>query len=82
MFSNWIALRGRVVSLNHDSDVVLDLSETVIVDHTVMEKLHELEREFAEGDRKLVITGLDKHSKFSDHPHAGRRRDPHVDGVV
>jgi MFS superfamily sulfate permease-like transporter len=74
VFSNWIALRGRVVSLNHDRDVVLDLSETVIVDHTVMEKLHELGREFEEKNRRLVVTGLEKHSKFSDHPHAGRTR--------
>jgi MFS superfamily sulfate permease-like transporter len=74
VFSNWISLRGHVVNLNHDRDVVLDLSETVFVDHTVMEKLHELEREFEEKNRKLVITGLDKHSKFSEHPHAGRTR--------
>jgi MFS superfamily sulfate permease-like transporter len=74
VFSNWIALRGRVASLDHDRDVVLDLSETVIVDHTVMENLHELEREFEDKNRKLVVTGLEKHSKFSDHPHAGRTR--------
>jgi MFS superfamily sulfate permease-like transporter len=74
VFSNWLALRGRVVGLDHGRDVVLDLSETVIVDHTVMEKLHELEKEFEEKNRKLLVTGLEKHSKFSDHPHAGRTR--------
>jgi MFS superfamily sulfate permease-like transporter len=74
VFSNWIALRGRVASLDSGKDVVLDLSETELVDHTVMEKLHELEREFEEKDRRLIITGLEKHEKFSEHPHAGRKR--------
>jgi hypothetical protein len=45
-----------------------------------MEKLHDLEREFHENDRKLVIVGLDKHSKFSDHPHAGRTLNPPANG--
>jgi MFS superfamily sulfate permease-like transporter len=74
VFTNWIALRGRVVRLDGALDVVLDLSETHLVDHTVMEKLHELEREFEEKQRRLVVTGLEKHAKFSDHPHAGRKR--------
>jgi MFS superfamily sulfate permease-like transporter len=80
VFSNWIALRGRVERLDHGLDVVVDLSETHLVDHTVMEKLHELEREFEEKNRKLSVVGLDEHSKFSDHPHAGRRRDPRTNG--
>ena len=74
VFSNWIALRGRVAGLDSGKDVVLDLSETVIVDHTVMEKLHDLEREFEESNRRLVVTGLEKHEKFSEHPHAGRKK--------
>ncbi len=80
VFTNWLALRGRVVRINHGMDVVLDLSETHLVDHTVMEKLHELEREFEENNRRLVVTGLDKHRKFSAHPHAGRRRYGHPAG--
>jgi MFS superfamily sulfate permease-like transporter len=74
VFTNWVGLRGRVVRLDGALDVVLDLSETHLVDHTVMEKLHELEREFEESQRRLVVTGLEKHAKFSDHPHAGRKR--------
>jgi MFS superfamily sulfate permease-like transporter len=74
VFSNWIALRGRVAGLDAGRDVVIDLSETVLVDHTVMEKLHDLEKEFEESNRRLIITGLEKHEKFSEHPHAGRKK--------
>jgi len=74
VFSNWILLRRSIISLNGDRDVVLDLSETRLVDHTVMEKLHELEREFAEMDRIFSVVGLEKHVSTSSHPHAARTR--------
>ena len=41
--------------------MILDLSQTRLVDHTVMEKLHELERDFAEHHRKLHVTGFEEH---------------------
>jgi MFS superfamily sulfate permease-like transporter len=76
VFSNWIALRASVHRVENGMDVVMDLSETHLVDHTVMEKLHEMEKEFAENQRRLTVVGLEKHRKFSDHPHAGRRLHP------
>lgn len=78
VFTNWVALRRRVNRLDHEMDVVLDLSETYLVDHTVMEKLHELEKEFKESARRLTVTGLEKHRSFSKHPHSGRKRDSSV----
>jgi MFS superfamily sulfate permease-like transporter len=74
VFTNWIPLRRRISSLDSNSDIVVDLSETLLVDHTVMEKLHELEREFEQRDRRLEITGLDEHGAHSHHPHAARKR--------
>jgi MFS superfamily sulfate permease-like transporter len=74
VFSNWISVRKRVSSLNGDSDVILDLSETHLIDHTVMEKLHEMQQEFEEASRKLLVTGIEEHEKFSDHPHAARKK--------
>jgi len=74
VFTNWIPLRRKIGSLNSNKDIVVDLSETTLVDHTVMEKLHELEREFENNQRSLTVTGLDDHHSLSDHPHAARRR--------
>jgi MFS superfamily sulfate permease-like transporter len=74
VFTNWIPLRRRIQRLNPDKDVVIDLSETLLVDHTVMDKLHELEREFEGQERQLEITGLEDHRPFSEHPHAARRK--------
>jgi MFS superfamily sulfate permease-like transporter len=73
VFSNWIAFRRKIAALQ-DSDVVLDLSEARLVDHTVMEKLHELEEEFQTVGRTLQIVGLDNHRPLSRHPFAARKR--------
>ena len=74
VFSTWIGLKKRLDALKGRSDVVLDLSETVLVDHTVMEKLQEMEKEFKEQDANLVIKGLEQHSKLSEYPTAAHVR--------
>lgn len=74
VFTNWIPLRRRISGVSADRDVVIDLSQTLLVDHTVMHKLHELEREFEQKHRRLEVVGLDEHHSFSTHPHAARRR--------
>jgi MFS superfamily sulfate permease-like transporter len=73
VFSTWLALRKRLVALLKERRVVLDLSRTALVDHTVMDKLHELKKEFREAGSELVMTGLDQHRRASDHPAAARQ---------
>jgi len=82
VFSNWIPVRRRINSLETDKDVVVDLSEALLVDHTVMEKLHEMERAFAQTQRRLTIVGLDDHLQFSEHPAAARRKTAFKKGEV
>jgi hypothetical protein len=53
--------------------VVLDLSATKLVDHSTMDKLHQMEHEFAESGKKLTVTGLDNHKAMSAHPLAARK---------
>jgi MFS superfamily sulfate permease-like transporter len=74
VFSTWIALKKRLESLRDRSPVALDLSETVLVDHTVMENLREMEKEFKEQGSSLVIKGLDQHRRVSDYPTAAHVR--------
>ena len=76
IFTNWILFKKKLetLGLTNRKHVVLDMSGTHIVDNTVMEKLHELEREFEERDRRLEIVGLDEHGAHSHHPHAVRKR--------
>jgi MFS superfamily sulfate permease-like transporter len=74
VFSTWIGLKRRLEKLRGEGRVVLDLSGTYFVDHTVMERLKEMEDEFREGGSELVVTGLDQHRKLSEYPTAARKR--------
>jgi MFS superfamily sulfate permease-like transporter len=73
VFSTWIALRNRI---SHQSarKVVVDLSDTRFVDHTVMSGLASLRTEFEEDGRELVIAGLEDHRPLSDHRLAARKK--------
>ena len=74
VFSTWIALRRKLLSINPNRSVVLDLSQTRLVDHTVMEKLHELQKDFEQKHRTLFIRGLESHHGLSEHPHSAHIR--------
>jgi MFS superfamily sulfate permease-like transporter len=74
IFSTWIALKKRLEHLKGEPKVVLNLSETSFVDHTVMEQLKGMESAFKENGSTLVITGLDQHQKLSDYPTAARKK--------
>ena len=76
IFSTWIPLKNRIESLKGSPRVVVDLSKTALVDHTVMSNLHELSREFEESDRELIVSGLDNHLATSEHPQAARKNQP------
>jgi MFS superfamily sulfate permease-like transporter len=74
VFSNWLSLKRKIAEQGAEVDIVLDLSETCYVDHSVMEKLHELSHDFDERDRRLKIAGLEGHRALSDHPLAARKK--------
>lgn len=76
VFSTWIGLKKRLERFKGEPVVVVDLSDTFLVDHTVMEKLNEMESEFKETGSKLVIGGLEQHRRLSDHPTAARKKGP------
>jgi MFS superfamily sulfate permease-like transporter len=76
VFSNWILFRRQLVmvGLVEGRNVTLDLSDTRLVDHSVMEKLHELQHEFEHAGVRLDVQGLDSHARLSSHKHAALRR--------
>lgn len=76
MFSNWLMFRSQVYTygLLQEKNVIVDLSETNLVDHSTMEKLNELRRDFEAKGLTLEITGLDQHINLSQHPEGTRIR--------
>ncbi|MBX9625390.1 MAG: SulP family inorganic anion transporter [Gemmataceae bacterium] len=74
LFTNWLGLRKAIVVAAEGRDrVALDLSRARLVDHSVMEKLHELEAEFAERGKVLELIGLELLTPLSAHPLAARK---------
>jgi MFS superfamily sulfate permease-like transporter len=78
VFSNWIPFRRQIerLGLVQRNDVILNLAGTRLVDSNVMEKLDELQGEFARAGLRLDVVGLDDHRPASAHPLAARRRPP------
>ena len=76
VFSNWLLFRRQIYlyGLLQEKNVIVDLSETNLVDHSTMEKLSELHRDFESKGLKLEITGLDQHLNLSQHPQGTRIR--------
>ena len=73
-FTNWMGLRkATLTEAGRRKEVVVDLSRTRLVDHSVMEKVHELEAELATSRKRLSVVGLGDHKPLSKHPLAARK---------
>ena len=77
IFSNWILFRKQLVDLGlkEKKNVILDLAQTKLVDHSVMEKLHEIQPDFQQAGVELKITGLEHHHGLSSHELSTRKID-------
>ncbi|SMP53454.1 Sulfate permease, MFS superfamily [Neorhodopirellula lusitana] len=76
VFSNWIPLRRQIETLGlmENKNVTIDFSQTKLVDHSVMDKLHGLESDFTQQGLTLTLVGLDHHKPLANHEHAARKR--------
>lgn len=73
VFTNWLRLRKIILSLGRESkELVVDLSDARLVDHTVMRKLEEMAQDWSLTGKRLEIAGLTRHRRLSAHPHAAR----------
>jgi MFS superfamily sulfate permease-like transporter len=76
VFSNWIPFRRQIeeIGLVQRRNLIIDVSNAQLVDHSVMEKLEEMERDFKQEGLKFEVRGLDSLQPLSENAHAARKR--------
>jgi len=75
VFSNWIPFKRQIedIGLVQKRNLIIDVSDTKLVDHSVMEKLEEMERDFEQEGLTFEVRGLGSLRPLADSPHAARK---------
>ncbi|TWU34549.1 C4-dicarboxylic acid transporter DauA [Novipirellula aureliae] len=76
VFSNWIPFRRQIeqIGLIQRRNLIIDVSDTKLIDHSVMEKLKEMERDFEQEGLTFEVRGLDSLQPLTDNANAARKR--------
>jgi MFS superfamily sulfate permease-like transporter len=74
VFSNIITLKSLLADFPEGKTVFFDLSDTDLIDHTVMEFIHHFTEDYNHAGGHCEIVGLDKHQSYSNHQLSAKRR--------
>ncbi|AUD02452.1 SulP family inorganic anion transporter [Spirosoma pollinicola] len=76
VFTNYLSIKKQLDSIPQEAGqhVTVDLHHAQYVDHTVMENLHNYERDFQLAGGDFHVINLDEHKPMSAHPLAARRK--------
>jgi len=69
-FLTLLPLRSRLSELPQGAHLILDFHKTLLVDHTILEFVHDFRRRYLLGGGGVDIIGLAVHQASSDHPTA------------
>ncbi len=72
IFSNFIGLKSELGRLEKAKTVVFDLSDVYLIDHTVMDFIHDYQNDYIQQGGRCKIQGLGEHVSDSDHRLATR----------
>jgi MFS superfamily sulfate permease-like transporter len=72
VFTNYLGLKKRLDALPDGQTVIVDMSGTRLVDHTVLENLSHFQHEYRERGGHFEITGMDHLEPISHHPLSSR----------
>lgn len=69
-FFNILRIQSVLNKLPKESNIILEFSNTRLVDYTVMEFLHDYMLEYNQNNGNLEVIGLDTHETSSSHPYS------------
>lgn len=76
VFSNWIPFRRQIedIGLVQRRNLIVDVTDTKLVDHSVMGKFEEMERDFEQEGLTFEVRGLDTLQPLANNAQAARKR--------
>ncbi len=74
VFTNYLALKSKLEAIPAGMDLTLDLGDTRLVDHTVMENVRHFEHHYVRSGGTFRLRGLDGHQPLSGHQLSARRK--------
>ncbi len=74
IFTNFLGIKSRLEAIPLKMNVTIDFSKTTLVDHNVMESIHQFKQEYRASGGTIKMIGLENHETFSDHTMATRKR--------
>ncbi len=73
IFSNFMSLKTALANLENGKIVIFQLNNAYLIDHTVMEFIHNFQHDYEGRGGKCQFFGMEYHDTFSAHPLAVRR---------
>ncbi|MDD5462329.1 MAG: SulP family inorganic anion transporter [Methylococcales bacterium] len=73
IFSNFMSLKTALANLEKGETVIFQMNNAYLLDHTVMEFLHDFQHKYEGNGGKCIFYGLEYHDTYSRHPLAARR---------
>jgi MFS superfamily sulfate permease-like transporter len=73
IFSNFMALKNALTKLEKGKTIIFQLNNAYMLDHTVMEFIHDFQHNYEADGGKCAFLGLEYHDVYSRHPLAVRR---------
>jgi MFS superfamily sulfate permease-like transporter len=74
IFTNLLGIMGRLKSIPFGKVVTIDLNQTKLIDHSVMECLDEFKQNYEANGGTVQIIGLENHKAFSNHSFSSRKK--------
>lgn len=74
IFSNFLGIKKKLEEIPKGFSVTIDLKNTKLVDHSVMENLHWFKEDYEQHGGRIEIVGLEDHRGLSSHPLAAQKK--------
>ncbi len=73
VFSNYMGIKNKLEAIPPKFKVTIDLKNTKMIDHSVMENLHRYKQDYEQSGGTVTIIGHENHTAVSEHESASRK---------